>query len=73
MSKIDIEKWNKQFHLSEKQIRKYIDWVESLPDAYFGAMSNGITISFSGCSVGQIVSAKRREGEEIDLTDWENF
>lgn len=70
---MDVKQFNRQFELSEKQIKKFLDWQESLPDAYFGADSNGITISFPSCSIGQIVIAKRREGEEIDLTDWDNF
>lgn len=67
------EQFNKQFEFSEAQIKKFYDWQETLPKAYFGADSNGITISFPQCSLGYIVKAKRREGEEIDLTEWEHF
>lgn len=71
--KINVEQWNRKFELSETQIKKFIAWQESLSNAYFGVDSNGITIEFPQCSIGIIVKAKRREGEEIDLTDWNNF
>ena len=71
--KINVEQFNKRFELSEAQIKKFYAWKESLPGAYFGCDSDGITISFPSCSIGQVVNAKRREGEEIDLTEWEYF
>lgn len=64
---------NKRFELSEEQWDKYDKWVDSLPERYFSADSSGITIYFPSCSIGYIVKAKRGEGEEIDLTDWNNF
>lgn len=73
MTKETIETLNNQFHLSEKQWKMYNDWVESLPEKYYGAMSNGIKIIFNVLSVGICVKAVRDEGEEIDLTDWDNF
>lgn len=73
MSDINVEQFNKRFELSESQIKKFIEWQESLPDAYFGCDSNGITIEFPNCSIGIVVIAKRREGEEINLTEWEHF
>jgi CRISPR/Cas system CSM-associated protein Csm2 small subunit len=71
--KINVKQFNNQFKLTKSQIRRFYEWQETLPPAYFGADSNGITISFPQCSLGYIVKAKRREGEEIDLTEWENF
>ena len=65
--------WNSRFQLSAVQVEKYLKWQESLPEAYFGADSNGITFEFPQCSLGVIVKAKRADGHEIDLTDWDNF
>lgn len=64
---------NGLFHLSEQQWEKFDKWRDSLPDKYYGVDSNGITIYFPQCSIGIIVRARRDEGEEIDLTDWDNF
>lgn len=63
---------NKQFKLSKEQWTKFDKWVESLPYKYYGADSNGITIYFPNWSIGILVKAKRDDGEEIDLTDWDN-
>ncbi len=73
MKVVDVKQFNSRFELTKEQIQKFYDWKDSLPEAYFGADSNGITFSFPQCSIGNVVIAKRREGEEIDLTDWENF
>ena len=70
---MDIQQLNKQFELSKKQWKKFFKWEKSLPEKYHGADNNGITIYFPQCSIGVIVKAKRGEGEEIDLTDWDNF
>jgi hypothetical protein len=73
MNKENIKLLNRQFHLSESQWKKYFDWVDSLPEKYYGATSDGISFVFDNCSLGVIVKAVRDEGEEIDLTDWDNF
>lgn len=73
MTKEQVDRWNSQFELSAEQIDKYIKWAEALPHKYYGADNNGITIYFPQCSLGHIVKAKRDDGEEIDLTDWDNF
>lgn len=70
---IDVEAFNRRFELSEAQIKKFLEWRESLPDAYFGCDSDGITFEFPQCSIGYIVTARRRDGEKIDLTEWEHF
>ena len=70
---MDIDKLNKQFNLTEKQWKKFFEWKKSLPYKYYGSDSNGITIYFPQSSIGYIVISKREEGEEIDLTDWDNF
>ncbi len=73
MEQEQIDRWNQRFHLSEAQITKFINWKSELPYKYFGCDSDGITIEFPGCSIGQIVKAKRADGHEIDLTEWETF
>jgi len=73
MTEEQINNYNRQFNLSKSQIEKFIEWQETLPDAYFGCDSNGIKIIFYQNSLGIIVKAKRREGEEVDLTEWEHF
>lgn len=73
MTKEMIDTLNSHFHLSEAQWKKYYDWVETLPEKYYGAVSDGISIIFEHHSIGIVVTAKRDEGEEIDLTDWNNF
>lgn len=73
MTEEQINVMNNQFHLSKSQWEKYYKWVESLPDKYYGATSDGISFIFGHCSIGVIVKAVRDEGEEIDLTDWDNF
>jgi cytidyltransferase-like protein len=65
--------WNRRFHLSQKQIDKYIAWHDSLPEKYYGATSTGITFEFPECSIGTIVKVSRADGHNLDLTDWENF
>lgn len=68
-----LEVFNRQFHLSREQFKKFLDWADSLPEKYYGCDSNGITIEFPQSSIGTIVKARREDGHEIDLTDWENF
>lgn len=73
MNQDQIDVLNRNFHLSKKQWDKYNEWRASLPDKYYGATSNGISIVFEQCSIGIIVRAVRDEGESIDLTEWEHF
>lgn len=70
---MSLEQFNRQFEFSQDQLDKFYEWQETLPDAYFGCDNNGIKIIFYQTSLGTIVKAKRREGEEVDLTEWEHF
>jgi hypothetical protein len=73
MTSEQIDTLNGQFHLSKEQWEKYFNWLDSLPDKYYGATSNGVNIIFEQCSIGIIVKAVREENESIDLTDWDSF
>lgn len=73
MTDEQLEICNRRFNLTKEQWEKFFEWQESLPYKYYGASSNGITVYFPSCGLGTIVIAKRDEGEEIDLSDYENF
>jgi len=60
--------------LTEEQIKKYNDWKKSFGELpYIGATSGhfGLTIIFT--SIGEIIKGKAWNGQEIDLTDYENW
>lgn len=61
------------FELTEEQVKKYKEWRATLPKADFGAVGGGTSFIFTPTGIGTIVFAKRDDGYEIDLTEWEYF
>lgn len=58
------------FSLTLKQ-QKIVDaWMDSLPDAYTGAVGGRFTYSWTPTSIGDLISVKDAiTGQELDLTN----
>jgi hypothetical protein len=70
---MDINQFNKQFELSEEQIKKYLNWREGKDEVYCGAAGGCFTLQFTITGLGLIVNATCTDGTELDLTEWEYF
>jgi len=67
---------NYKFELDDKQIERYKEWIKTLPklgNGHFGAIGGGYSFEFIPTGLGMIVKAKRGDGYEIDLTDYDLF
>jgi len=66
----------KNFELTDEQMEKWEEWKETLPkldEGHFGAVGGGYSFEFTPTGIGTLVKAKRADGHEIDLTEWEYF
>ena len=68
------------FELDPIQRKKLLEWMDSFPDLYSGAIGGAITFEFTPTSLGVIVIVKRMsEGEgtivenQINLTDFDSW
>ncbi len=66
------------FSLSDEQNQKYMDWdTRHYPTCIYykhsGAIGGRLTFLFAPNSVGTVVRIKCACGEEIDLSDYENW
>lgn len=66
-----------KFELSKAQTKKYIEWREMLEETttepYVGCAGGAYKFIFTMTGLGDIVKVVRSDGQEIDLTDWDNF
>jgi len=66
----------KNFTLTDQQFEKYVKWRDELENRdpkYFGAAGGGYSFIFTPTGLGEIVTVKRDDGEELDLTEWEHW
>ena len=64
------------FKLDETQFEKYVAWQEKLEEEnpkYYGAAGGGYSFIFTPTGLGDIVKVRRDDGEELDLTDMDNW
>ena len=65
-----------KFKLDKNQVKKYEAWrkkIEKKNPQYYGCNGGGYSFIFIPTSIGDIVKVRRDEGEELDLTDFENW
>jgi hypothetical protein len=68
----DPVKWT--FELTEKQYKKYERWRKTKKkkegEIYVGAIGGAYTFCFTATGIGEIVTVKAADGDELDLTDY---
>lgn len=78
-----------QYELSASQVQKLADWeaeqdkiwvkekklVDSIDPAepYYGAIGGALTYSFTPTGIGMIVKVTHATGNELDLTDYDEW
>ena len=66
-----------KFELTQEEVDKYEDWIEkhnkSCPIHYTGAIGGKITFKFTATSLGMLSSVSCACGEELLLTNTEDF
>jgi len=67
-----------RFELSDIEINKYNQWLETLPQVpsgYFGVVGGGYWFKFTPTSIGTVVTAGRDDVPEMDinLTDFDSW
>lgn len=66
---MNTENIAKSFHLSKSQNEKYEAWRKSLPKADYGTTGGGYQFIFIPTSIDTIVTVRRDDGHELDLTE----
>jgi len=65
------------FEITEKQYKKYKRWRNAKKkkegELYVGAIGGAYTFCFTPTGIGEIVTAKAADGEELDLTDYDRW
>jgi hypothetical protein len=68
----DSVKWT--FEVTEKQYKKYERWRKAKTkkegELYVGAIGGAYTFCFTSTGIGQMVTVKAADGDELDLTDY---
>lgn len=68
----DPVKWT--FEVTEKQYKKYEKWRKAKTkkegELYVGAIGGAYTFCFTATGIGEIVTVKAADGDELDLTDY---
>ena len=68
------EKVELTFEITEKQYRKYQKWRKAKKkkdgELYVGAIGGAYTFCFTATSIGEMVTVKAADGDELDLTDY---
>jgi len=62
-----------KFELNKKQEAKLNKWLKEQKDTYAGAAGGSLTYEFTPTGLGEIVSVKCVNGNELNLTDWDGF
>ena len=70
----ESEKIAVKFEITEKQYKKYQRWRNAKKkkdgELYVGAIGGAYTFCFTQTSIGEVVSVKAADGDELDLTDY---
>ena len=65
------------FEITEKQYKKYKRWRNAKKkkegELYVGAIGGAYTFCFTPTGIGEIVTVKAADGEELDLTDYDTW
>ena len=61
-----------KFEIAKNELEKLSEWKHDCK-IYTGAISGRITYCFTNTSLGQIIKVKCACGEEIDLTDYNDW
>ena len=65
------------FEITEKQHKKYQRWRKAKTkkegELYVGAIGGAYTFCFTATGIGEIVTVKAADGDELDLTDYNNW
>lgn len=68
------EKVELTFEITEKQYKKYQKWRKAKKkkdgELYVGAIGGAYTFCFTATSIGEMVTVKAADGDELDLTDY---
>ena len=71
------EKVELTFEVTEKQYKKYKRWRNAKKkkdgELYVGAIGGAYTFCFTATSIGEMVTVKAADGDELDLTDYNNW
>jgi hypothetical protein len=71
----DPVKWT--FEVTEKQYKKYERWRKAKTkkegELYVGAVGGAYTFCFTATGIGEIVTVKAADGDELDLTDYNTW
>jgi len=69
------EKIELTFEITEKQYKKYQKWRKAKKkkdgELYVGAFGGAYSFCFTPTGVGEIVTVKASDGDELDLTDYD--
>jgi len=61
------------FVITEKQLEKIEEWKKTLPKEPPTAMGGAFTYMFTPTGLGIIIRIRYYNGQELDLTDYDNF
>lgn len=61
------------FNLTEDQLQKIVEWKKTLPEEPSTAIGGAFTYMFTPTGLGNIVKVRYYNGEELDLTDYDDF
>jgi hypothetical protein len=71
------EKVELTFEITEKQYKKYQKWRKAKKkkdgELYVGAFGGAYSFCFTPTGVGEIVTVKASDGDELDLTDYKTW
>jgi len=71
------EKIELTFEITEKQYKKYQKWRKSKKkkdgELYVGAIGGAYSFCFTSTGIGEIVTVKAADGDELDLTDYNTW
>jgi len=61
------------FNLTEEQFEKIVEWKKTLPKEPSTAIGGALTYMFTPTSLGCIIKVRYYNGEELDLTNYDDF
>ncbi len=62
-----------KFSLDAAQVNKLKEWMKTLPPEPPTAIGGAFTYSFTPTSLGDVIKVKYFTGDEIDLSDYEDW
>lgn len=64
---------NMTFQLTDQQVKNFEEWKATLPKEPSTAIGGAYTFSFTPTNIGMIEKVKYYNGQEIDLTEYEEW